>query len=286
MVDLDGGTGWAGGTRNLDSTASLVFDASSEFETRNMNARQSRALTALPVYNEAQHVGPVLDEVMHYCRDILVVNDGSTDGTAARLADYPNIHVLTHSQNRGYGAALRSAFQFAIENKYEVLVTIDCDGQHEPQRIGAFIDATREADVVSGSRYLQSFAHDTNAPHERRRVNQCITALLNDQLGMRLTDAFCGFKAYRTAALEKLDIRENGYAMPLELWVQAVVQELRIKELPVPLIYLEEERSFGGALDNAKVRLQYYRELLDRCITQANLEVRPADPMPCGGQRG
>jgi dolichol-phosphate mannosyltransferase len=86
---------------------------------------------------------------------------------------------------------------------------------------------------------------------------------VNRRLGLKLTDAFCGFKAYRAAALAKIELGETGYAMPLELWVRAVRLGLRIGELPVPCIYLDEKRSFGGALDDAAQRLAVYRQVLD-----------------------
>ena len=127
-----------------------------------------------------------------------------------------------------------------------------------------FEDAARPADIVSGSRYLQTFAGDSRPPEERRRINQSITSLINERLNLQLTDAFCGFKAYRVDALPRLNITEFGYAMPLQLWVQAVQAGFRIIEHPVPLIYLDESRSFGGALDDANRRLAYYREVLDR----------------------
>ncbi|HEX4149669.1 MAG TPA: glycosyltransferase family 2 protein, partial [Pirellulales bacterium] len=114
-----------------------------------------RFLTALPVYNEARHVTAVLDEVRANSPEILVVDDGSTDGTSRLLAARSDVHVVRHAQNQGYGAGLRSAFQFALAGDYEVLVTIDCDGQHQPQRIGEFVAACDGWDVVSGSRYLQ-----------------------------------------------------------------------------------------------------------------------------------
>src|SRR6185295_15045861 len=113
-----------------------------------------RVLTALPVYNEVTHVNPVLDEVVRYASDVLVVDDGATDGTSDLLAARKDIHLIRHEKNRGYGAALITAFEYAVAQKYDILVTIDCDGQHEPQRIGQLVDACRNADVVSGSRYL------------------------------------------------------------------------------------------------------------------------------------
>jgi len=231
----------------------------------------SRALTALPVYNEARHVDSVLAEVSRHSGNILVVDDGSKDETAERLAAHPEVRVVRHPKNRGYGAALRSAFEYASRHGFEVLVTIDCDGQHEPQRIPDFVKACDGVDIVSGSRYLQTFSGDSLPPEQRRQINQVITSELNAELGLTLTDAFCGFKAYRVAALVDLKITEDGYAMPLELWVQAVAKGLRIVELPVPLIYLDETRSFGGSLDDATQRLQHYREVVARSMAAARL---------------
>ncbi|MEX0585377.1 MAG: glycosyltransferase family 2 protein, partial [Pirellulales bacterium] len=152
-----------------------------------------RFLVALPVYNEAGHVAGVLDEVRRFSRDILVVDDGSTDGTAEVLAGLRDVQVLSHPKNRGYGAALRTAFNYASANDYDVLVTIDCDGQHEPLRIPHFVAACRGVDIVSGSRYLQQFPGDSQPPEQRRQINQQITADINRRLGLQLTDAFCGF---------------------------------------------------------------------------------------------
>lgn len=228
-----------------------------------------RVLTALPVYNEAKHVAQVLREVQKYAEDVLVVNDGSSDGTDDVLVSVPGIRVVTHGTNQGYGAALKTAFCYAVRNDYDVVVTIDCDGQHEPSLIpelaaAVYPDDGEPFDIVSGSRYLKSFDGDTPPPEDRRRVNVEVTRYLNQELGLSLTDTFCGFKAYRTHALENLKITELGYAMPLQLWVQAVQLGMRIKEFPVPLVYLDEERSFGGSLDDSVRRLRYYYEVMNR----------------------
>jgi glycosyltransferase involved in cell wall biosynthesis len=239
-----------------------------------MTDQPLRYLTALPVYNEASHVDAVLDEVAQYADDVLVVDDGSTDGTAAHLALRNDVFVVRHSENRGYGAALKTAFEYAVRFRYDVLVTIDCDGQHEPQRISQLVETCRHADVVSGSRYLESRDAKSQAPAERRQINEMITRELNERLGLSLTDAFCGFKAYRVCALSKLQITDPGYAMPLELWVQAAYLGLRIVEVPVPLIYLEEKRSFGGSLDDGEKRLDYYHQVLDRAIAATKQDAR------------
>lgn len=241
-----------------------------------------RWLTALPVFNEVRHVNRVLDEVNQFSREILVVDDGSSDGTAGVLSAREDIQVVTHAENRGYGAALHSSFDFAIRNGYDFLVTIDCDGQHEPQRIPEFLHACRNVDIVSGSRYLKRFPGDSEPPAQRRWINQQVTAELNRRLHLRLTDAFCGFKAYRVSGLAKLNLAETGYAMPLELWVQAAHAELRIVERPVPLIYLDEKRSFGGVLDDASTRLQYYHLVLDRSIAAMSEEFFVQQRAACG----
>ena len=225
-----------------------------------------RVLTALPVFNEARHVSTVLAEVQRYSQDVLVVDDGSSDGTGDLVRKMPGILIETHVKNRGYGAALRTAFEYAECHHYDVVVTIDCDGQHEPKRIPLFVDALEGNDILSGSRYLARFPGDSDPPAERKRINQQLTAELNRRLCLELTDAFCGFKAYRVSSLKRMQLTENGYAMPLELWVQAVHASLKIGEFPVPLIYLDEKRSFGGSLDNAATRLQYYHLVLDRSM--------------------
>ena len=238
-----------------------------------------RSLTALPVYNEVNHLPGVLAEVRRYSSEILIVNDGSTDGTGELLTTEPGLHVVTHPRNQGYGAALHSAFRFVLERGYDVLVTIDCDGQHQPCRIPQFVAACPGWDVVSGSRYLKRFEGDSEPPADRQRINAELTAEINRRLGLHLTDAFCGFKAYRVEALRGLQLHETGYAMPLEFWVVAAHAGLKICELPVPLIYLEEKRSFGGSLDNAQTRLKYYYEILDR--SQAGLDAQSPGSL-CG----
>jgi glycosyltransferase involved in cell wall biosynthesis len=227
-----------------------------------------RVLTALPVFNEANHVAGAIAGATSYCPDVLLVDDGSTDGTTELLAARDDIRLIHHAANQGYGIALRSAFEFAVRENYDILVTIDCDGQHQPQLIPKFVERCCQADVdiVSGSRYLQRYPGDSDPPADRHRINQIITAELNRRLGLRLTDAFCGFKAYRVPILEKFHLTEPGYAMPLELWAQAVQLGLRIVEMPVPLIYLDAKRSFGGALDDSETRLAAYRRVLDRAM--------------------
>jgi glycosyltransferase involved in cell wall biosynthesis len=221
-----------------------------------------KSLTAIPVYNEERHLVDVLHEVRRVSPEILVVNDGSTDHTGELLARQSGLHVVTHVHNQGYGAALISAFHFAACRDYDVLVTMDCDGQHEPARIPVLLEALHDADIVSGSRYLRDFRQNTPTPQDRQEINRIVTHELNARFGLNLTDAFCGFKAYRVKALSKLCISETGWGMPLQLWVQAARHGLRIKEVGVPRLYLDASRAFGGVLNDAEERLAYYRRII------------------------
>ena len=239
-------------------------------------------LTAVPIYNEERHLEAVLDEIRRYSPHILVVNDGSTDRSGELLAKQSDLMVINHPRNRGYGAALASAFEYAVASDMDVLVTVDCDGQHEPARIPVLLEAIHAVDIVSGSRYLREFRQNQGpAPADRLHINQTITAELNDLLGLNLTDAFCGFKAYRREALAKLHITETGWGMPLQLWVQTARLGLRVKEIGVPRLYLDPNRVFGGGMDDAEQRLAYYR----RVIADAVADIQPACPPPvacCG----
>lgn len=238
-----------------------------------------RLLTAIPVYNEARHVANVLHEVRRYSPHILVVNDGSTDGTGDLLRREKQLRIVTHDRNRGYGAALISAFDYFLAADFDVLVTMDCDGQHEPSRIPVLLEALdSQTDIVSGSRYLRDFRQQSlPTPADRMQINQLVTAELNKRFGLNLTDAFCGFKAYRRCPLTRLSITETGWGMPLQLWVQAAWHGLRIKEVAVPRVYLDPHRAFGGVLNDAGQRLAYYR----RVIADAWAEVSACTRNPC-----
>lgn len=224
-----------------------------------------KLLTAIPVYNEERYLERVLAEVRRYSRDILVVNDGSTDRTPSILAKERDLHLIAHPRNFGYGSAIISAMAYAQAHAFDVLVTMDCDGQHEPSRIPVLLEALNEdVDIVSGSRYLRSFRQDTVPPADRQKMNRQITAELNERFGLNITDAFCGFKAYRVEALRRLHITESAWGMPLQLWVQAAALGLRVREVGVPLIYLDPNRAFGGVLNDAEQRKLYYRTVIDR----------------------
>jgi dolichol-phosphate mannosyltransferase len=224
----------------------------------------------MPVYNEAETVDAVLDAVReHFDGEVLVVDDGSDDGTARLLAERQDVAVVRLDRNCGYGCALRIGFDIARELCVRRLVTMDCDGQHEPAHIPEFLSAIDGgADIVSGSRYLPGSGTLGSAPPDRQAVNRRITDLVNEVTGWSLTDSFCGFKAYRVAALAEFTLTEPGYAMPLELWAQAWRAGLVVRELAVERIYCDRDRSFGADLDDPERRLAYYLSVWNRALEE------------------
>lgn len=241
-------------------------------------------LIAIPVYNECKYVEKVLDKVLGFHRDLLVIDDGSSDGTGDYLATRSDVQLIRHPENRGYGQSLIDAFAWADKRGYDWVITMDCDEQHEPERIPDFIREIEadQADIISGSRYLRPNDTDDLPPGDRRSINTTITTILNDLYHLNLTDSFCGFKAHRVCAMRRLNLDVPGYAFPMQLWPQVHHHRLRLREIPVRLIYNDPTRHFGGMLDDASNRLQHYLEVLT--IEQEKLAAEPVHQTmhPCG----
>ena len=223
--------------------------------------QMDKILIGVPVYNEAKHVKPVLQAIGRYADDILVIDDGSTDNTPMALASQP-VEVIRHARNRGYGRAMQELLRRAAFDGYGWLITMDCDLQHEPTALPSFFRAIQDndADVISGSRYMPESGSDGDAPPERQAINRHLTNCINTRLDLQLTDAFCGFKAYRTISCAHLPLDVDGYEFPLQFWVQAVAHGLRIREVPIRLIYNDPTRTFGGPLDDADNRRRVYEQ--------------------------
>ena len=226
-----------------------------------------RQIVLIPVYNEEEHLQGLLARLREiYDGDVLFVDDGSIDCSPQLLRELEstNTRIIMQPENRGYGATLLRGFSEVIRAGYDYVITMDSDGQHRPDWIPEFFEEAIGWDVVSGSRYLQEIEGNESAPTDRREINTKITALVNEITGFSLTDAFCGFKAYRVAVLAKLQLSEMGYAMPLQLWLQAKHFGLRVTERPVSRIYDDPDRRFGNGLDNPDVRMQLYLDTISR----------------------
>ncbi|MDX9910588.1 MAG: glycosyltransferase family 2 protein [Phycisphaerales bacterium] len=245
---------------------------------------KARVLIAIPVYNEEKHIGSVIPRVLERSPDVLVIDDGSTDLTPQMLARFP-VEVVRHAKNRGYGRSMQDAFRWARVDGFDWVITMDCDEQHEPDAIPAFMDAIarNDADVISGSRYLAQGPLDDQPPADRRAINAAITDEINRTLDLSLTDGFCGFKAYRVDAVSRLALDEDGYAFPLQFWAQAARRGLRIREIPVRLIYNDLNRTFGGPLNDPQVRINHYRDVFHAELARVGIAPHaPASEAPSG----
>ena len=230
-----------------------------------------KTLIALPAYNEQKDIGFIISQIKKYDLDILVIDDGSTDGTQEQLSNIKSISTISHEKNLGYGQTIIDAFKYGISNGYDSIITMDCDGQHIPEEVQIFLTQISDYDIVSGSRYLiQANKLDPQIPPDRYAINMEITQILNETTKLDLTDSFCGFKAYKTDAIKKMKLTEKGYGMPLQLWMQAWKSGLSIKEIPVKLIYNNADKRFSGELDDPSIRIDYYKEIIKREMSESS----------------
>ena len=226
-----------------------------------------RQLLVVPVFNEVATLTSVAEEIQSYLappiEEVLFVDDCSTDGSAEVLdrlvSKDRRLRVLHRERNAGYGAAMIDSFRAARDGDFQFVITMDCDRQHKPSDLARFSSIDPAISVVSGSRYLsQSGQGGLEPPADRIEINRRITDRLNRVYGYSLSDAFCGFKRYRSRDLQPEWFRSTGYAFPMEFWAYAHRHGLTVEEIPVTRIYVTDDRSFGEDLDRRRKRYRYY----------------------------
>lgn len=228
-------------------------------------------LVAIPAYNEASSIGEVIGSVRSNADAVLVVDDGSTDDTAA-VAEEAGAEVVQHESNEGYGAALKTAFTEAHERGVEHLVTLDGDGQHEPDDIGRLIEHQQEegAEVVIGSR----FTDDANAdiPLYRRFGLLVVNLLTNFSLGVvksesRVGDTQSGFRAYDEKAIETLardSTLGNHMSISTDILYHAQQCNYDIEEVETVIDYDVDEGSNHNPLAHGYVLMMNLLNTIER----------------------
>ncbi len=209
-----------------------------------------RVFFVIPAFNEAGRVGRVLRELReHGYRDLVVVDDGSADGTASR-ARRAGAVVVRHRRNRGQGAALRSGIREALRRGADVIVTFDADGQHLAREAGRLVGPVvrGEADVVFGSRFLGAAP---GIPFVKRLVLRGGVLVERLLLGARLSDAHNGFRAFSRRAAELVEISCDGMAHASEIVYEVRERGLRYREVPVTIRYDAYSRARGQSVLNA-----------------------------------
>ena len=199
-----------------------------------------RGLVVLPTYNEAENLAPMVEQILQHELDVLVVDDGSPDGTgdlADRLStqQHGRVDVLHRPRKMGLGTAYVAGFQRALESAYELIFEMDCDFSHDPRYLPAFLERIESADLVLGSRYARGGGTE-NWNLMRQFISRSGSLYSQMVLGLPYRDLTGGFKCFRRDVLEALHletVRSNGYAFQIELTYRAHQQGFRIEELPI-----------------------------------------------------
>lgn len=189
----------------------------------------------IPTYNNDQTLAQVIEDVLEYTPNILVVNDGSTDQTAEILTQYPNIHVHTHSPNQGKGMALRNGFKEALKLGFEYLITIDSDGQHYAKDLTTFIDHLTEhpKSILIGSRNMEQ----ENVPNKSSFGNKFSSFWLWVETGVKLKDTQSGYRLYPIKALQNLRFFTKKYEFEVEVLVRAAWEDIELMCIPIDVYY-------------------------------------------------
>jgi glycosyltransferase involved in cell wall biosynthesis len=221
----------------------------------------------MPAHGEAATLAAAIEriEAVRPWR-VLVVDGGSTDRTPELVARLPDVELVREEAPRGYGAAVMAGFAVALERGLDPVVTLDADLQHEPERVGALVDLLADADLVTGSRWHARSPVSGRVPGQRSDMNRRVVARVNDLTGMTLTDALCGMRAYRAAAVAALvpALDEPGYGWSFQVFLAAAGLGLRVAETPVPAIYFDDRRPIPDGLHDPAVRWAYYERVFAR----------------------
>jgi glycosyltransferase involved in cell wall biosynthesis len=202
------------------------------------NRHDMRVLVCIPAYNESQNIGDVITKVKKYAGEIIVYDDGSTDNTYEIANNSGADVIIRDCNNRGYGAAIKALFLAAKERDADIMVTLDSDGQHDPDQIPAIIEPilNKASDIVIGSRFLTRL--DTQkVPKYRYAGIKTITKATQYASYSEITDAQSGFRAYGKRALSNINISEKGMSVSTEILLKAKERNLTIQEVPVTIKY-------------------------------------------------
>ncbi len=209
------------------------------------------AMVGIPAHNEENTIASVVLKAKEHVDNVLVVDDGSVDSTAM-LAEEAGARVISHSSNTGYGAALRTIFQYAEEHDVSGLIILDADGQHPEEDITELLSrvVVGEADIAIGSRFLDD-EHRKKVPHHRRFGIRVLTWLTpRGRSKKKVTDAQSGFRAYSKEAIRNINPKETGMGASAEILMEAREADLDIVEIPIEINY-EGDTSHEGPFRHA-----------------------------------
>jgi len=204
-----------------------------------------RTLVIVPTYNEKDNIARLIPAVLsqNASIDILVVDDGSPDGTGAIVdsvaASEPRVHCLHRAGKMGLGTAYLAGFKWALERDYQLVFEMDADFSHAPEMIPLFLKAIEGADLVIGSRYQNGHVNVVNWPMSRLFLSYSANIYARRVSGLQIFDATGGFKCFRRKVLEAIDltgVKSNGYAFQIEMTFRVWKKKFRIVEIPIVFV--------------------------------------------------
>ncbi len=208
-----------------------------------------RILVAIPAYNAANTISTLVDQLekLYPHIAILVVDDGSTDATD-EVVRVHGATIINHDQNLGKGMALRTAFNFAMENEFDAVVTMDADLQHDPMEVQLFLEEfVDDATILLGVRHL-----GPGMPFSRKISNTLSTFVASVFAGVRIHDSQCGFRLIPTRILRSLELVSRHYDLEPELIIRAARAGYRLRDIPIKTIYNNSSSSIKPARDTLR----------------------------------
>jgi dolichol-phosphate mannosyltransferase len=211
-----------------------------------------RALVIVPTYNERENVARLIETVLAQDRrlEVLVVDDGSPDGTGEIVERVCQLnsraHLLARARKLGLGTAYIAGFKWALERGYDYIFEMDADFSHDPAHLPEFLRAIQDADLVLGSRYRDGKVTVVNWPIGRLLLSYFANVYARAVTGLPLWDATGGFKCFRRAVLQAIDldsVHSNGYAFQIEMSMRAWKQGFRLSEIPIVFVDRTEGQS-------------------------------------------
>lgn len=201
-----------------------------------------KSLVVIPTYNEKDNISLIIPEVLSQdpCLEVLVVDDGSPDGTGdivlALSEENPKVHLLRRKGKMGLGSAYVAGFKWALERDYERVFEMDADFSHKPSDLPRLLLAAEDADLVLGSRYNEKKIGVVNWDWKRLLLSYFANLYTRMVTGLPVKDATGGFKCFRRTALEALDLsnmKSDGYCFQIETTFKIWKKGLRVKEIPI-----------------------------------------------------
>ena len=193
----------------------------------------------VPTYNNEKTLQEVLDDILKITDDVIVVNDGSTDGTRHILSGYTVIEVLHHEKNYGKGKALRNGFKRALELGYSHVVTMDSDGQHLAKDVVAFYDGIKNNPnrIIIGSRNMSV----ENVPEKSNFGNRFSNFWFWVNTGIKLQDTQSGFRAYPVKLIQDIKWVTSKFEFEIEVLVRSAWKGINVESIPISVYYPPEE---------------------------------------------